>query len=517
MPKKPFYITTAISYPNGPPHMGHAYEAIAADALARFKRLDGFRVFFCTGTDDHGQKMFRAAKKAGCSAREMADRLTPRFQEMTRALDISQDVFIRTSEKRHHEAVQAIWRAMQDAGDIYQGTYAGWYAVREEEFYTEAELHQDEKGRKISPSGAPVEWFEEESYFFRLSAYQDKLLNHYRNNPDFIAPESRRNEVMRFVEGGLRDLSVSRSSFDWGVPVPDDKAHIIYVWLDALMNYLTAAGYPRQTPHWPAQLHLVGKDIIRFHTVYWPAFLMSAGIPLPERVFAHGMVLTGEGEKMSKSLGNVADPFSLCENYGADPMRHFFLSEVPFGEDGIYSHQALIRRINSDLANDFGNLAQRALSLVWRRDGRCVPEVGAMEMEKGFKDALARLDAILPSLRDSMDKQRIDRAIADIFVSIRDANRHFARLAPWQLAKTDPEKEGMVLYAALEMVRQIAILLQFVMPSSCERILDQIGVAPNARDFSFLGEKGRLRAGQPISEPRPVFPRIREKREGEGA
>ena len=494
--------------------MGHAYEAIASDALARFKRLEGFDVLFCTGTDDHGQKMFRAAKEAGCTAREMADRLTPRFKAMCEALNISHDIFIRTSEERHHQAVQDIWRRMEKAGDIYKGNYAGWYSVRDEEFYTEQEIEENEKGEKVSPSGTPVEWFEEESYFFRLSGYQEKLLKHHRDNPHFLAPASRRNEVMRFLEGGLRDLSISRSSFDWGVAAPGDDKHIVYVWLDALTNYLTATGYPdEETRYWPADLHIIGKDIVRFHTVYWPAFLISAGLPLPKRVFGHGMVLADGGEKMSKSLGNTADPFEMVEIYGVDPLRYFFLSEIPFGEDGTYSHEAVVRRANSDLANDLGNLAQRALTMVARLEGGALSKPSPID--GAMKETLSRLDNLLESLSKDMAEQRVDKMIFKIFTYVRDANRHFAKEKPWALAKSDPKRQMMVLYATLEILRQIGILLQPVMPQSCERLLDQLNIPKEERAFAYLGEKGRLRGETAIKDPKPIFPRISAQK-GEG-
>jgi methionyl-tRNA synthetase len=382
---EPFYITTAISYPNGRPHIGHAYEAIAADAMARFRRAQGRDVRFVTGTDEHGLKMIQTARADGRNTLEFADEMSGYFRDMCRELNISYDAFVRTSEPRHYEASAAIWQAMEAAGDLYLDRYEGWYSVRDEAFYDESELVEGESGEKLSPQGTPVDWTAEETWFFRLSKYQEPLLALYRDNPDFIRPESRRNEVTRFVEGGLKDLSVSRTSFDWGVPVPGSPGHVMYVWVDALTTYMTGVGFPEQegefARYWPADVHLIGKDIVRFHAVYWPAFLMSAGLPLPRQVFGHGFILAKGGEKMSKSLGNVVDPLDMAEQYGVDALRYFLLREVSFGQDGSYSHEAIVNRVNSELANSFGNLAQRSLSMIWtalflrrakwRKIGRC--------------------------------------------------------------------------------------------------------------------------------------------------
>ena len=375
-----FYITTAISYPNGAPHIGHAYELIASDAIARFKRLDGYDVFFLTGTDEHGQKMLQTATKEGIEVRALADRNAARFRAMADALNASQDDFIRTTEDRHYKTSQAIWNRMEAAGDIYLASYSGWYSVRDEAYYAEGETTVTGDGVRLGPQGTPVEWVEEESYFFRLSAFQDRLLAFYHDHPDFIGPEERKNEIVSFVKSGLKDLSVSRTAFDWGIPVPGNPKHVMYVWVDALTNYLTATGYLEDGPrknYWPADVHIIGKDIVRFHTVYWPAFLMSAGLPLPHRVFGHGF-LFNRGEKMSKSLGNVIDPFTLAEHYGVDPLGYFFLREVPFGQDGNYSHEAIVTRINADLANDLGNLAQRSLSMVNKNLGGHAPAWGQL-------------------------------------------------------------------------------------------------------------------------------------------
>lgn len=505
----PFYITTAISYPNGKPHIGHAYELIATDALARFQRLDGREVFFLTGTDEHGQKMQQTAKKEGISAQELADRNSAEFQKMARLLNASNDDFIRTTEKRHHEASQAIWKRMSEAGDIYKDSYAGWYSVRDEAYYQENETELRADGVRYGPQGTPVEWVEEESYFFRLAAYQEKLLKHYEEYPDFIGPAERRNEVISFVKSGLKDLSVSRTTFDWGIKVPDDPAHVMYVWVDALTNYLTATGYltdpegPR-AKYWPANIHVIGKDIIRFHAVYWPAFLMSAGLPLPKRVFAHGFLLN-KGEKMSKSLGNVVDPFNLVEHFGLDQIRYFFLREVSFGQDGSYSEEGIATRINSDLANGIGNLASRSLSMIFKNcDGR-VPACGSLTEED--KAMLAAADSLLDTTREDMSKQLLHRALAAIIAVVSEADRYFAGQEPWALKKTDPERMATVLYVTAEVVRQIAILLQPFMPESAGKLLDLVAVPADKRYFADLGEGGRLVSGTPLEAPKPVFPR----------
>jgi methionyl-tRNA synthetase len=507
-----FYVTTAISYPNGAPHIGHAYEAIATDAIARFKRLDGFDVHFLTGTDEHGIKMVQTAAREGITPRELAERNVPLFQRMVEAFDCSNDDFIRTTEPRHYAASRAIWERMQAAGDIYLDTYAGWYSVRDEAFYGEGETIVGDDGVRRGPQGSPVEWVEEESYFFRLSAYQEKLLALYAEQPDFIGPDERRNEVVSFVKGGLRDLSISRTTFDWGVPVPGDPRHVMYVWVDALTNYITGAGFPDVDGEsfrrwWPADLHVIGKDIVRFHAVYWPAFLMSAQLPLPKRVYGHGF-LFNRGEKMSKSVGNVIDPFSLVEHYGVDPVRYFFLREVPFGQDGNYSHEAIVQRINADLANDLGNLAQRSLSMIAKNCEGRVPTIGALA--PADEAILARADALLPLCRTAMDRQEIHAALAAIWAVVAEANRYFAGEAPWTLRKTDPARMATVLAVTAEVIRQVAVLAQPVMPTAAGRILDQLAVPEASRAFASLGAAGRLVAGTPLPAPGGVFPRYVE-------
>ncbi|CDN90904.1 methionine--tRNA ligase [Agrobacterium tumefaciens] len=507
--KTPFYITTAISYPNGKPHIGHAYELIATDAMARFQRLDGMDVFFLTGTDEHGQKMQQTARAEGISPEELAQRNSDQFREMGKLLNASNDDFIRTTEERHHETSRNIWNLMAESGDIYKDSYAGWYSVRDEAYYGEDETEVRADGVRYGPQGTPVEWVEEASYFFKLSEYQEKLLKLYEDNPDFIGPAERRNEIISFVKSGLKDLSISRTTFDWGIKVPNDPKHVMYVWVDALTNYITATGYiedkngPR-AKYWPADVHIIGKDIIRFHAVYWPAFLMSAKLPLPKRVYAHGFLLN-KGEKMSKSLGNVVDPVNLVNHFGLDQVRYFFLREVSFGQDGSYSEEGIATRINADLANGIGNLASRSLSMIVKNCDGQIPAPGEFTDED--KAMLASADGLLEICREEMGKQLIHRALAAIIAVVSETDRYFASQEPWALKKTDPERMGTVLYVTAEVVRQIGILLQPFMPESCEKLLDLVAAPADKRDFAALGEAGRLVPGTPLEAPKPVFPR----------
>ncbi len=512
-----FYITTAISYPNGSPHIGHAYELISTDAIARFKRLDGYDVFFLTGTDEHGQKMLQTAAGEGLEPRALADRNAAVFQSMTKVLSASNDAFIRTTEDRHRRACEEIWRRMQAAGDIYADNYTGWYSVRDEAYYAEAETVLGDDGVRRGPQGSPVEWTEEETFFFKLSGYQDRLLAYYRDNPDFILPPERRNEVVSFVEGGLDDLSVSRTTFDWGVPVPDAPGHVMYVWVDALTNYITGVGFPDEGSDafktwWPADLHVIGKDVLRFHAVYWPAFLMSAGLPLPKRVFAHGFIFN-RGEKMSKSVGNVVDPFDLSKAYGTDPLRYFLLREVPFGRDGNYTHEAIVNRINADLANDLGNLAQRSLSMIAKNCEGQMPTPGPLsETDEAF---LRNVDGLLAVTREAMDSQALHRVLEAVWAVVADANRYFAAAEPWALRKTDPERMATVLYVTAEAVRQVAILTQPFMPTAASSLLDLLAQPEDKRTFASLGETGRLETGLAVPAPYPIFPRYVEPDEAE--
>ena len=514
-----FYITTAISYPNGEPHIGHAYEAIATDAIARFERLDGKDVFFLTGTDEHGLKMKQTAAKEGLTPRELADRNTKRFREMAGLLGLSNDDFIRTTEPRHHAASIEIWRRMEKAGDIFLKNYGGWYSVRDEAYYNESETTVGDDKVRRGPQGTPVEWTEEETYFFKLSDYEDRLLKHYEQNPDFILPPERRNEVVSFVKGGLEDLSISRTTLDWGIPVPGPKredgenspAHVMYVWVDALTNYLTGVGFPDEAsplwPYWPADVHVIGKDILRFHAVYWPAFLMSAGLPMPKRVFSHGFVLS-KGEKMSKSVGNVVDPFDLVHAYGLDPVRYFFLREVNFGQDGNYSPEAIANRINADLANDLGNLAQRSLSMIAKNCGGTVPEPG--ELTDADKTILASADALYAKAREAMDRQAITKYLDAVWGVVADANRYFAGEEPWAKKKTDFKRMETILYVTAEVIRQVAILAKPVMPQSARKLLEILGQPDDMRSFKALGAAGRLVPGTVLPEPTGVFPRYVE-------
>src|SRR5499433_830041 len=491
MADKPrYYLTTAIAYPNGPPHIGHAYEAIATDAIARFMRLDGYDVLFVTGTDEHGIKMLQTAAKEKLTPPQLVERNVPRFKAMVERLDCSNDVFIRTTEERHHRASIAIWQRMEAAGDIYLGKYSGWYSVRDEAYYDEDETRLNDDGERVGPQGTPVEWVEEESYFFRLSAYQQKLLDLYARHPDYVLPKERLNEVVAFVKGGLQDLSISRTTFDWGVKVPSNSKHVMYVWFDALTNYITAVGYP-------------DVDSPKFRR-YWPAFLMSAGVDVPRHIFSHGF-LFNRGEKMSKSVGNVVDPFALVDAYGVDQVRYFFLREVPFGQDGNYSLEAIVNRINADLANDLGNLAQRSLTMIARQLGGALPKPGA------FSDAdaaiLAMADGMIAKARAAMKTQQLHQVLIAVWAVVAEANRYFASEAPWALAKTDRARQGTVLYVTAEVIRQVAILAQPFLPRSAAKLLDLLAVPAEERLFRELGGARRIAAGTPLPPPSPVFPR----------
>jgi methionyl-tRNA synthetase len=513
--KRKFYITTAINYPNGAPHIGHAYEAIATDAIARFMRLDGYDVYFLTGTDEHGIKMLQTATREGISPRELLERNVPRFQAMVERLNCSNDDFIRTTEKRHHRSSQAIWERMAKNGDIYLSKYSGWYSVRDEAYYDEDETRVGEGGIRLGgPQGTPVEWVEEESYFFKLSAYQDKLLDLYARVPDFVLPKERLNEVVSFVKRGLQDLSISRTTFEWGIPVPGQRhvanaQHIMYVWVDALTNYITALGFPdtkaqKFRRYWPADLHVIGKDIVRFHAVYWPAFLISAGIDVPRRIFSHGFLFS-KGEKMSKSVGNVVDPLALADAFGVDQLRYFFLREIPFGQDGSYSHEAIVNRINADLANDLGNLAQRSLSMIGKQLGGVLPKPGTFS--DNDKTILAAADAMVGKAREAMKTQQLHQVLNTAWAVVADANRYFAGEAPWALAKTDPVRQGTVLYVTAEVIRQVAILAQPIMPASAAKLLDLLAVPAGERTFAMLDGAHRLAPGVVLPAPAAVFPR----------
>jgi methionyl-tRNA synthetase len=513
MADKPrYYVTTAIAYPNGPPHIGHAYEAIATDAIARFMRLEGYDVLFLTGTDEHGMKMLQTATKEKLAPGELLERNVPRFKAMVERLDCSNDEFIRTTEERHHRASIGIWQRMEAAGDIYLDKYSGWYSVRDEAYYDADETRLNEDGERVGAQGTPVEWVEEESYFFRLSAYQERLLDLYAHHPDYVLPKERLNEVVSFVRGGLQDLSISRTTFDWGIKVPGNPKHVMYVWVDALTNYITAVGYPdvdsqKFRRYWPADLHVIGKDIVRFHAVYWPAFLLSAGVEVPRRIFSHGF-LFNRGEKMSKSVGNVIDPFALADAYGVDQLRYFFLREVPFGQDGNYSHEAIVNRINADLANDLGNLAQRSLSMVARQLGGVLPKPGPLSGSD--QEILAAADGMMNKAREAMKTQQLHQVLNAVWAVIAQANRYFAGEAPWALANTDRVRQGTVLYITAEVLRQVAILSAPFMPASASKLLDFLAVPAGERQFCDIGGARRIQPGTTLPAPSAMFPRYVE-------
>jgi methionyl-tRNA synthetase len=507
-----YYLTTPIYYVNDVPHIGHAYTTLACDVLARFMRLDGKQVHFLTGTDEHGQKVEKSAQAAGMEPQAFTDKVSQNFRDLAAVMNYSIDDFIRTTEKRHERACQAIWQRMKQRGHIYLGTYAGWYAVRDEAYYGEDELTGGPGSRRLAPSGAEVEWVEEPSYFFDLSKWQEPLLRFYEENPGFLAPESRRNEVVSFVKAGLRDLSISRTSFRWGISVPDDPAHIMYVWLDALTNYITAVGYPDENApaykrFWPADLHMVGKDILRFHAVYWPAFLMGAGLEPPKRVFAHGW-WTNESQKISKSLGNVIDPVQLVAKYGLDQVRYFLMREIPFGQDGDFSHRAMVHRMNGDLANDLGNLAQRVLAMINKNCDAKMPARG--ELLAPDRAILEGANALLDKARAMMASQAFNKVLETIWQVIGEANRYVDEQAPWALRKTDPVRMASVLHVLADVIRHIAILTQPFMPAGCATILDQLGVAADRRDFNSLQAMSGVSPGTPLPKPSGVFPRYVE-------
>ncbi len=514
--KKPFYITTAISYVNGVPHLGHAYESILTDVLARFKRLDGYDVKFLTGTDEHGEKVAQTAEKNNMEPREFADQNAGIFREMTDLLGISNDDFIRTTEERHYAASQALWKKLQDKGDIYLGKYEGWYSVREEAYFTEDELNTAEDGQKFTPLGTEVQWVEEESHFFKLSAYTDRLIEYYSANADAIQPVSRMNEIMSFLkqEGGLNDLSVSRckSRLKWGIPVPEDDGHVMYVWLDALTNYITAIGYPDEgsddfKKFWPADYHVIGKDITRFHAIYWPAFLMSADLPLPKTIFAHGFINVA-GTKMSKSIGNVLSPNELIDTYGLDQIRYFLMREVAHGQDGNFSHEQAVQRINADLANGLGNLAQRTLSMIYKNCDGVIPAPNMLLPED--ERLLASAYTMVEHARASFEDMKINRALEHIWSVVGACDSYVDAQAPWTLKKTDFERMETVLYVLAEVIRCLAIIVQPVVPHSSPKILDQMGAPEDERNFVHIVDDYALKSGVTIDKPQGVFPRIVE-------
>ena len=493
--KPPFYITTPIYYVNDKPHIGHAYTSLACDMIARFKQLDGYEVKFITGTDEHGQKIEKAASAKGINPQDFVDDVSQTFQKLCPILNLTNTDFIRTTEPRHKIAVQHLWQQLMASGNIYLGEYAGWYAVRDEAFYQEDELVNGK-----APTGADIEWIKESSYFFKLSAWQQPLLDYYAKHPEAIQPESRRNEVLRFIESGLKDLSISRRTLKWGIPVPGDADHVMYVWLDALTNYLTALGYPNSwfETHWHQAIHVVGKDILRFHSVYWPAFLMAANIAPPKTVFAHGWWMV-EGEKMSKSLGNVIDPVKMVETYGADALRYFMLRDLSFGQDGDFSLNSFLGRLNTDLANAYGNLCQRVLSFIYKNADAIIPTPGEFSVED--KALLAMPKELLPTLRNHIDNFQLHRYCETVWQIIGEANRYVDAQKPWALKKEDPARMATVLYTLTELIRQIAILTQPILPLASSKILDILCAENN--NFAALDQA--LKSGVGISEPLPLF------------
>jgi len=490
---------------NDKPHIGHAYTTVACDVLARFMRLSGREVFFLTGTDEHGQKVEESAKKRDMTTQDFVDEVSVSFRNLLSELDISNDMFIRTTDEQHKKSVQHLWQTLVDKGAIYLGSYEGWYSVRDECYYNESELVNGK-----APTGSEVIWMAKEaSYFFKLSEFQNKLLEFYDNNPEFIAPLSRRNEVLGFVKGGLRDLSISRTSFKWGVPVPTDESHVMYVWIDALANYISAIGYPDMDSEkfkkfWPANLHIIGKDILRFHAVYWPAFLMAADIPIPRRLFSHGW-WTKDGEKISKSLGNVIDPLELVEKYGVDQTRFYLMAEVNFGSDGDFSHEKMVQKINTNLANELGNLCQRTLSMVFKNCGNTIPTVGPYTSED--EALLEKARGLREECGKAIASQSIQKYVDELVSMVWETNKYIDVMEPWALKKTDTDRMGTVLYVITEVLRCTAILYQPLIPDSANKILDQLSVPTNERTFDHLNDFP-IQSGSVISKPQAVFPRL---------
>ena len=506
---KNYYITTPIYYPSARPHMGHAYSSIIADFFARFKRMDGYDVHFLTGTDEHGLKIQRAAEKKGVDTLKFCDEISQKFRDLSETLNLSNTDFIRTTEKRHKKVVQHLWSTLERNDNIYLSKYSGWYSVSDETFYSEDEITEQNGTKVSSVSGSSVEWMEEESYFFRLSKWQDKLLNHYKKNPDFISPISRKNEVIKFVKSGLKDLSISRKAFSWGIKVPNNSEHVVYVWLDALTNYISAINYSDSDDSlykkfWPASVHLIGKDILRFHAIYWPAFLMAANIELPKKVFGHGWIMSGE-EKMSKSKGNILDPLDIIEKYGLDPLRYYLIKEVSFGNDGNISKSRLEDCINSDLANNFGNLCQRVTAFSEKNCSAKVPKI-----DKFHEDDLLILNKFslnLSNIRKQIDSQNINFYINFIVDSLFGANKYFNDQEPWK-KKDDAERLNTIVYTSLEVIRKISFLLYPIIPASIEKVLVIFNIKIEDLNLESLMDHNYLKAGTNINKIDILFKKI---------
>ena len=497
---KNFYITTPIYYPSGKPHMGHAYSSIVADIFARFKRLENYNVLFLTGTDEHGQKIEKEAKKNNKDPKIFCDELSENFRSLTKTLSLSNDDFIRTTEIRHHKSVIEIWNRLVKSGDIYLDKYSGWYSVSDEAFYDEDEIENIDGYKKSKASGSAVEWVEEESYFFKLSAWSDKLLEFYNKNPNFVLPKSRKNEVVKFVEKGLKDLSISRTSFSWGIPVPKNDKHIIYVWLDALTNYISALNFPNEDDKkyknfWPADIHIIGKDILRFHAVFWPAFLLAAKLPTPKRIFGHGWILS-EDKKMSKSLGNILDPLEIIDKYGIDQLRYYLVKEVSLGNDGSISLENLKNCINNDLANNYGNLCQRVFSFVKKNCKNKIPL--SVKLNDQDKKLLDNLKDNLPKLITLMNNQELNEYIKTVVSFSFDANKYFNDSEPWTVKKKDPERMNAIIFTVVEQIKNISILLNPIIPMATNKVLSMINISSenlsidNIKDDDILNNKKEI-------------------------
>ena len=506
---KHYYITTPIYYPSGKPHMGHAYSSIISDVFARFKKIDGYNVHFLTGTDEHGLKIQRAAEENKMKPLEFCNKISKSFKNLCKILNLSNTDFIRTTEDRHKKSVQHLWKELEKSGDIYLSKYSGWYSVSDEAFYNEDEI-ETKDGEKVSVnSGSRVEWVEEESYFFKLSKWQDKLLDYYEKNPNFILPQSRKNEVVSFVKSGLRDLSVSRKSFSWGIKVPSNKEHVIYVWLDALTNYISALKYPDISNElynnfWPADVHIIGKDILRFHAIYWPAFLLAAKIPLPKRVYGHGWILSGE-EKMSKSKGNILDPLEIIDNYGLDPLRYYLIKEVSFGNDGNISKEKLEDCTNSDLANNYGNFCQRVTAFAEKNCDSKVPD--SVEFNDQDKNILDNFSNNIKNLRSYIDDQKLNSYVDFIINVLFDANKYFNDQEPWN-KKNDKKRLNTIIYTSLELIRKISIMLYPIIPSSSIKSLGVFNIKEKDILFDTIKEHKYLKSNSKIDRVDILFKKI---------
>ncbi len=509
---KNFYITTPIYYPSGKPHMGHAYSSIVADIFARFKRLEGYNVLFLTGTDEHGQKIEKEAKKNNKDPKIFCDELSETFRSLTKTLHLTNDDFIRTTENRHHKSVIEIWNKLIESGDIYLDKYSGWYSVSDEAFYEKDEV-EDNNGKKISKSsGSTVEWLEEESFFFKLSAWQDKLINYYEDNKKFILPESRRNEVIQFVKKGLKDLSISRTSFKWGIPVPKNSKHVIYVWLDALTNYISALDYPdiksiKYKNFWPADVHIIGKDILRFHAIYWPAFLMAAKLPLPKRVFGHGWILSDD-KKMSKSLGNILDPLEVIKKYGIDQLRYYLIKEVSLGNDGSISLENLRNCINNDLANNYGNLCQRVFSFIKKNCDNKIPKKS--KLIDSDKKLINNLKNSLPKIIDLMDNQDLNEYIKMVVSFSFDANKYFNDSEPWAVKKKDPERMKNIIFTITEQIKNISILLNPIIPLSTNKVLKIMNISNHDINIEKIKDQNIFNFDKELNNLEILFTKIED-------